>query len=187
MNVLLKILADGERVWKDDRDTQTYTGDYFPFRWLYAEEEWEFINTNSGKIWEKFPKKGVLREKFKNITTKDYNTNMCAAFELKVICKFYYDNILIDIDHKMKINKRNVDAPINIDNRELLVEVTSYAMSNIPFGRVGMIPSDKYFKQVTKKLNSKNERQLRFSDKPLILVTTLIPNSMQNHLHVKNQ
>ena len=106
-----KILADGERVWKDE--TQSFTGYYFPFRWLFEYEEWDFINTNFGKLYDSCSKSNVLRNKLKNTKTNNLDNNMCAAFELKVICKFYYDKILVDIDHKMKVNKRNVDALIN--------------------------------------------------------------------------
>lgn len=154
-------------------------GPYFPFRWLYEQKEWGFINPGIKKLEENIAKKDYLRKKIEAIKNQDWMVASAAAFELSALVKFIEDGVLIDIDPKL-IPERNfrADALIKIDTREILVELTTITKElvrrNMDLSvEVFSIPVDRAVYQITSKIKAKAEQQLYLAKSPVILIISL--------------
>jgi len=180
------IIKDGERVWKNEEE-EIYSGYFFPFRWLYEDNEWDFVNTTLGKLYDRCPKKKILRNKFKDVVQDKWMANQCSAFELEVICRLLQDNVLVEIEPKIdKTSNRRADAMINIDDRNILVEISSF-QTNIErkLPRIGNAPISKHMHKIQGKIKDKKNHQLNNASIPTVLIITVPSNIMFDQIQAK--
>lgn len=162
-----EIRLAGKKVWLGQ--AETYDCRFFPFRWLYEEEEWAFINKWFEKLVEKTIKKQILKGKLKKIVDINWMTALTAALEIKAYCTFVRDGTLLELDPRVNSEtKRKADALINIDCREIIVEITACTKSLAnPFSRAGSLPVSKMTYQIVSKIKEKAEKQLYDDKYPL--------------------
>jgi hypothetical protein len=130
------------------------------------------------KIDEVTKKKKVLRNKLKDLFSKDSSTVMGALFELYSCGRFVIDEKLEDIDVNVKPGSgSNVDAMIRIDERRILVEVTlvSKSLFQVIPGMPWTLDLAKIMKQIENKILEKTEsgKQLAIATGPTILIIGL--------------
>lgn len=176
-----------------------YNCRFFPFRWLVEEGEWSFINQNLEKVLAAQPKRAILREKlsdtaklmnFPEIEGEDSRWNkiwkqaLSRALEIKTLCGFANDGFLENFDVRLKTGKgQNVDALINIDNRNIVVEVTACTVSLVdPRSKQGVINVADMIQQIKDKIDEKTARQLVNLAMPTMLIITLPSGPGADHL-----
>lgn len=152
-----------------------YNCRYLPFRWLCEEGDWEFVNSEVKKLEQLTKKKKKLRKTFGRLVLDNWMHAESSAFEISAICKFMHDNVFIDLEPKVNPNDtKKADVMINIDNRDILVELTSIHKGFInPEARIGSlsVPQMKY--QVISKIKAKSLGQLSLANQPTVLVIAL--------------
>ena len=162
------IREDGKLVWAGKK--HEYCGEYFPFRWLYEDDQFAIMQGYKA-LFEECPKKTALCDKIKRTSTARWKTNECTAFELTNIVKFFDNGILEDIEPLVNKNtcKKKADALINIDNRQLLVEISGFEKTLTKYS-VGTINLDSNQKMLIEKVVKKHDEQLLCADIPCILM-----------------
>lgn len=163
-----KIREDGKLVWAEKK--HEYCGEYFPFRWLYEEEQFTVMQGLKA-LYEKSPKKAVFRDKIKRISTARWKTNECSAFEISNIVKFFNCGILEDIEPLVNPAKckKKADAAIKISDRTILVEISGFEKSILK-NSVGTINLYNNQKMLIEKVVKKHDEQLLFADIPCVLI-----------------
>lgn len=160
-----KIRESGQKSWSNNNEQ--YCEEYFTFRWLYEENQFEYIKNSLKNLYSHNRKKNIIRNKIKDITTPKWKSNECAAFEIAVICKLFNDNVLVDIEPKYGSNsKKKADALINIDSREILVEVTAFQNGIEYISRTGAVDIKKNIYRIIHKVIAKYNDQIINSEKP---------------------
>lgn len=167
------------RVSKDEGN-ETYTGEFFPYRWLFQEERWFYINETLGRIYETNSKKRVLREKIKNTARNDMMPNVSAAFEIEILCRLFSKGFIVDIEPKIGNSTKKADALIRIDKgREIYIEASGFEpklRSVIP--TIGAVSVTKNIKKIVGKINDKYEDQLAHAEVPAVLIIKLPEQSL---------
>lgn len=174
------ILKNGaQKVW-GGTGREPFNCKYFPFRWFYEQNEWETINKGMKKLEQFITKKDYLSKKVENLISDDWMIASAAALELSALVRFNEDNVLVEIDPKIRQNAGSrADALINIDGREILVELTTITKeiversTGIEDFEVFTISSDKPVYQVVSKIKGKAEKQLSIAEKPVVLIVSL--------------
>lgn len=167
-------VRDGiEKVCAGIRDE--YKCRYLPFRWLYEEGDWEFVNPGVKKLEQLTKKKKMLRDKFGRLVLDNWMDAESSAFEISAICRFVYDNVFIDLEPKVNPNApKRVDALINIDNRDILVELTSIHKGFVnPDAKIGCRSVQQMINQVIRKIKKKSQEQLSLAIQPTVLIIAL--------------
>ncbi|MEA4822140.1 MAG: hypothetical protein VB122_07965 [Erysipelotrichales bacterium] len=172
-----KTLMDAKEVWLENRED--FSGKFFPFRWLYEEKQWSFINIGLKQLDSKNPKKEILRNKLKETITENWMHNTCSAFEITSLCKFELDGILVEIEPRINdTTYKKADALIRIDKRELLIEISSFEtdielIHAIILNGVRTTLYRDSIDKVKRKIVYKTQYQLSMADRPNILLITL--------------
>ncbi len=150
------IMENVIRVSKDEGN-ETYTGEFFPYRWLFQEGRWSYINETLGRIYETNSKKQVLRGKMKRTARNNMMSNISAAFEIEVLCRMFSKGFLADIEPKIGNSKKKADVLIRIDNgREIYIEVSGFEpklRSVMP--TVGAVSITENIKKIVGKIDAK--------------------------------
>jgi hypothetical protein len=160
-----------EKVWSGD-GRSPYQCKFFPYRWLYEQEQWEFINTGLKKIDELISKKQMLRSMVLKIVSNEWMVAHAAALEISALCRFVHDEVLIDIEPKIISTRAfRSDALIKVDQNEILIELTAITKSfGSPNTRVLTLSSEKLINQVLNKIKEKAEKQLSYTSQPSVLI-----------------
>lgn len=180
-------LRDGaSKVWLGH--AEEYNCKFFPFRWLFEEEEWDFINEWFVHFVSKTNKQQILKNKMNRLVSDDWMQAMTTALEIKAYCCFTRDQVFVELDPKINDHSdKNADSLIRINSRDVLVELTACTKSLVnPLTKSGSLPVDKKMKyQIISKIKTKANKQLVNADKPTVLVIALPPSIGADHYSAK--
>jgi len=166
----------------DKSETEPYGFVCLPYVWLCRDGYWELINTGMKKL-ETFAhyhgQENIqnLQKIVRRLKKKD---NEGAALEISTFIKLSNDNILREIEpYVSQKDGPRADALIELDGRNILVEVSALTKSIVPLTPQEQrteftMGVDELVNQVIIKIQRKYV-QLQFAEGPLILIVSLPP------------